>query len=97
MMNGITSIIIQIMGSYDSNWEYQICTSLQASGEHICTQDGLTMTATIYNLYPFTMYKLELRVRKSSSEPWSYPASREAKTVEEGIDVQLLTISVDSN
>ena len=98
-MNGTTSITVQITGSYNSNWEYQISTSLQPSGEHIRTQDARfrLMTETIPNLYPFTMYRIELRVRSSHSEPWSYPVSREAKTLEEGIvDIQLLKINVDN-
>jgi hypothetical protein len=87
-MKDTTSITVQITGFSGSNREYQLNISLQASGEHIRTLNAneLTMTTTIDNLHPFTMYKIELRVRIRSSDPWSYPATREVKTLEEGID-----------
>ena len=108
MMNDTTSITVQITAPSSFSWEYQVCISLHPSGEHIRNYTSLvdsfrlTMTKTIDNLYPFTMYKIELRVRIifkrfSSSEPWSYPATRIAKTLEEGIDVHLLKINVDNN
>lgn len=98
-MNGTTSITVQITGSYSSNWEYQLNITLQASGEHIRLLFGrLTTTIIIIDdLYPFTMYKIELRVQSPSLQLWSYPTTREAKTHEEGIvDIQLLKINVDN-
>ena len=99
MMNGITSITVQITPPFRSNWEYQVVISLHPSGEHIRNYTSLLDSFTQNNLYPFTMYKIELQVRQrsTSSGPWSYPATHVAKTLEEGIDVHLLKINVDNN
>lgn len=99
-MNDTTSVTVQITAPSGLIWEYEIGISLHPSGEHIRTYtvSPLVGSFRLYSLYPFTMYNIELRVRWSiSSGPWSYPATRVAKTLEEGIDVHLLKINIDNN
>ena len=96
-----TTITAQITGLSGFLWEYQLSIILlQANGEKTYVSDRLdggqpTETTVIRNLYPFTMYNIELQVRRSTTDPWSYPASREVKTLEEGIQLlKLDTLNV---
>ena len=87
-MTSATTITVQISGRF--GFHYQLNSTLQENGEKISTNrsDRLQTnleTIPIENLYPFTTYKIELQVRRSDTAPWSYPASRVVKTLEEGI------------
>ena len=84
-----TTVTAQITDLTFLEFSYRfIVTLLQANGEEISIPGTLgpplTRTTTIDNLYPFTTYKIEVQAQRSDREPWSYPASREVKTREEG-------------
>ena len=90
-----TTVTAQIA---DLGFSYRFIVTLQASGEKISipSTSGQRLTEnniTIDSLYPFTTYKIELQAR-SDREPWSYPASREVKTREEGTHA-VNTITLD--
>ena len=79
-----TTIGVRILEYLGSDWEYQFTVKLQSSGEEISNHTATKDATVIKNLYPFTMYKIELQIR-NGTEYWSYPFSRKIRTHEEGI------------